>query len=261
MTEPIAAAFLEFNDAAHPHKPSGPGGGQFATTNTTTSTSKPIPVSHAPLSPSGIRQGNFKTGGSAAALTVAAKPSGLSATLKRGKANDPADVAQLQAMIRELGLGQVDNDGNFGANTEASVKALQAKLGLKPTGSVSSALMKRLHDAHTLSPCIDRSTSKVNASASYVDDEWLAAAAGHDVTPGHDELHHYWTVGKGRQLWIHSPTPWTTLVALLSEHVPLEKAKVFASRWFIETHGYSAGSDLNRVAHGHPPRGHRVGPG
>jgi hypothetical protein len=92
-------------------------------------------------------------------------------------------------------------------------------------------------------------------------DEPVAAAAGHDVTPGHDELHHYWTVGEGRREWVDSPKPWTTLVALLTKHVGPEKAKVYASRWFFEVKGYYAGSDLNRVAHGHPPRGHNVGPG
>ncbi len=86
-------------------------------------------------------------------------------------------------------------------------------------------------------------------------------AAGHDTTPGHDELHHYWTVGEGRAKWVTSPKPWTTLVALLTPHVGPEKAKVYASRWFIEVFGFAAGSDLNRVTHGHPPRGHRVGPG
>ena len=85
--------------------------------------------------------------------------------------------------------------------------------------------------------------------------------AGHDVTPGHDQLHHYWTLGKGRRLWVDSPKPWTTLVALLTKYVGPEKAKVYASRWFIEVKGYAAGSDLNRVAHGSPPRGHKVGPG
>lgn len=87
--------------------------------------------------------------------------------------------------------------------------------------------------------------------------------AGKDVTPGHDQLHHYWTRGEGREKWVHSPKPWTTLVALLSRHpeVGPERAKTFASRWFIEVFGYAAGSDLNRVRHGKPPRGHRVGPG
>jgi hypothetical protein len=90
--------------------------------------------------------------------------------------------------------------------------------------------------------------------------EAVAAAAGHDVTPGHDELHHYWLT-KGLPKWVDSPKPWTTLVALLTPHVGPEKAKVYASRWFFEHFGFYAGSDLNRVTHGHPPRGHRVGPG
>jgi len=86
-------------------------------------------------------------------------------------------------------------------------------------------------------------------------------AVGHDTTPGHDQLHHYWTVGKGRAEWVGSPKPWTTLVALLTPHVGPEKAKVYASRWFIEVFGFAAGSDKNRVLHGHPPRGHKIGPG
>ncbi len=85
-------------------------------------------------------------------------------------------------------------------------------------------------------------------------------AAGHDVTPGHDELHHYWLT-EGLPKWADSPKPWTTLVALLTRHVGPEKAKIYASRWFFEHFGFYAGSDLNRVTHGHKPRGHRVGPG
>lgn len=86
-------------------------------------------------------------------------------------------------------------------------------------------------------------------------------AAGHDVTPGHDELHHYWTKGEGLAKWAESPKPWTTLVAHLTKYVGPEKAKIYASRWFIEHFHFAAGSDKNRVAHGHPPRGHLVGPG
>lgn len=94
--------------------------------------------------------------------------------------------------------------------------------------------------------------------------DFVQAAAGHDVTPGHDELHHYWTRGKGLSRWVASPEPWTTLLANLVEEVkdkPLEELKRWTSAWFMEVFGFSAGSDLNRVTHGHPPRGHRVGPG
>lgn len=85
--------------------------------------------------------------------------------------------------------------------------------------------------------------------------------AGKDVTLGHDQLHHYWTIGEGKAKWVGSLTPWRTLVAHLTKYVGLLKAKVFASRWYIEVFGYSAGSDKARVAHGKPPRGKRVGPG
>lgn len=87
-------------------------------------------------------------------------------------------------------------------------------------------------------------------------------ALGADVTPGNDQLHHYWTRDpEGRAKWVDSPKPWTTLVALLTRHVGLERAKTFASRWFHEVFGFYAGSDMNRVTHGKPPRGKLVGPG
>lgn len=76
-----------------------------------------------------------------------------------------------------------------------------------------------------------------------------------------DFLHRYWTQGEGKAKWAGSPKPWTTLVGHLTPKVGLAKAKVYASRWFIEIFGYAAGSDKNRVAHGRPPRGKKVGPG
>jgi len=86
----------------------------------------------------------------------------------------------------------------------------------------------------------------------------VTRAVGHDITPGHDRLHHYWTRGKGLARW-HD---WTSLYDnLVEEGVPPIKAKNFASRWFFERFGFYAGADLNRVMHGKPPRGHRVGPG
>jgi phage portal protein BeeE len=85
-----------------------------------------------------------------------------------------------------------------------------------------------------------------------------AARAGHDD----EELHHYWTRDpEGLGKWVKSDHPWTSLVEHLTPHVGPERAKTYASRWFIEVFGFAAGSDLNRVTHGHPPRGHRVGPG
>lgn len=88
-------------------------------------------------------------------------------------------------------------------------------------------------------------------------DQAESRAAGHDTTPGHDELHHYWTVGEGAGKW-HD---FTTLYDHLVPHVGPARAKRMAAAWFHERYGIWPGSDLNRVAHGKPPRGQRVGPG
>jgi hypothetical protein len=69
---------------------------------------------------------------------------------------------------------------------------------------------------------------------------------GQDVTPGREQLHHYWTRGKGLAKWRGSPHPWTALVGLLTEHVGPQKAKVFASKWFHEVFGYWSGHRKGR---------------
>lgn len=92
----------------------------------------------------------------------------------------------------------------------------------------------------------------------------VTRAAGHDVTPGHDRLHHYWTRDpKGREQWVHAEHPFMTLVGLLVEHahVTPERAKTWANVWYHEVFGYYPGSDVARLKHGKPPRGNRVGPG
>jgi len=77
-----------------------------------------------------------------------------------------------------------------------------------------------------------------------------------------DFLHRYWTKDpRGLKKWVKSAKPWTTLVGHLTPKVGLAKAKLYASRWFIQVFGYAAGSDKNRVVHGKPPRGKVVGPG
>jgi len=81
--------------------------------------------------------------------------------------------------------------------------------------------------------------------------------AGHDVTPGHDQLHHYWVAGEGLAKW----KTWRELVAHLVRHVGPIKAKTYASAWFHERYGFWPGDDKNRVMNGKPPRGHRIGPG
>lgn len=80
---------------------------------------------------------------------------------------------------------------------------------------------------------------------------------GQDVTPGHDQLHHYWTRGRGLAKW----KTWTELKNHLTKYVGPERAKRMAAKWFRDRYGFWPGADVNRVVHGKPPRGHVVGPG
>jgi hypothetical protein len=87
----------------------------------------------------------------------------------------------------------------------------------------------------------------------------IQAAAGHDITPGHDQLHHWWVYGPGKKRW----KTWTELYTQLAKIPAIGpiKAKSFASRWFFERYKFYAGDDRNRVMHGKPPRGQRIGRG
>lgn len=88
------------------------------------------------------------------------------------------------------------------------------------------------------------------------DDEDVARAAGHDTHPGGEQLKHYWVYGEGAAKW----STYTELHEHLLKHgVP--HADAVAAAWFHLRFGIWPGSDANRVLHGHPPRGHRVGPG
>ncbi len=89
-------------------------------------------------------------------------------------------------------------------------------------------------------------------------------AAGHDTHPGDgnaENLHKYWVAGPGLAKWRASPKPWTTLKDHLLKWLPPGEAKRTAAKWFHEVMGFWPGADLNRVTHGQPPRGHKVGPG
>jgi hypothetical protein len=97
------------------------------------------------------------------------------------------------------------------------------------------------------------------------EDQAVRAVAGHDVTPGHDELHHYWTRGPGRARWIGSDHQFYTLRDLLEKatkgRYPLEVLDQWANVWVHEVTGLWPGSDAHRVAEGHKPRGKNIGPG
>lgn len=87
-------------------------------------------------------------------------------------------------------------------------------------------------------------------------------AAGVDTHPGDARaLHDYWVHGKGLAKWAGAPKPWTELEHHLLKYLPPDEAKRTAAQWFHEVFGFWPGSDLNRVTHGHPPRGKKIGPG
>lgn len=76
-----------------------------------------------------------------------------------------------------------------------------------------------------------------------------------------ERLHQYWVAGEGLAKWADTPKPWTALHAELAKYMPDGEAKRTAAQWFHEVFGFWPGADLNRVAHGQPPRGKKVGPG
>ena len=82
-----------------------------------------------------------------------------------------------------------------------------------------------------------------------------------DLALGRERLHRYWTVGKGLAKWLGHPHPWTSLYRHLRKYVGSERAKRMAAKWVHEVTGDWPGSDAHRVATGHKPRGHRIGPG
>lgn len=84
-------------------------------------------------------------------------------------------------------------------------------------------------------------------------------AGQHDIA---EEGHDYWVHGKGLAKWADTDDPWTELHRHLVEvGMPDEEAKRTAAEWFHEVFHFWPGSDVNRVTHGHPPRGEKVGPG
>ena len=67
----------------------------------------------------------------------------------------------------------------------------------------------------------------------------------------------YWLHGEGAARW----STWTELVDHLKKYLSTPAAKRIAAQWFHARYGIWPGSDANRVAHGKPPRGDKVGPG
>lgn len=59
-----------------------------------------------------------------------------------------------------------------------------------------------------------------------------AQRAGQDITPGHNQLEHYWTVGEGLAKWATDPHPWTALYHHLIKYLPPNEAKRTAAQWY-----------------------------
>jgi hypothetical protein len=79
---------------------------------------------------------------------------------------------------------------------------------------------------------------------------------------GAARLHAYWTKDpRGLAQWASAPDPWTQLYHHLLKFLTPDRAKRTAAQWFHDVFGYWPGSDLNRVTHGHAPRGNKIGPG
>lgn len=57
-----------------------------------------------------------------------------------------------------------------------------------------------------------------------------------DIT-NRDNLHRYWTRGKGLAKWYGHAHPWTALYHHLLKYLPAEEAKRTAANWFHEVYG------------------------
>lgn len=121
--------------------------GEFSSTDTRGGGKKPPPGNHPPR--------HKPTSKSPPKPIVAIHRQ--SGPMKRGGDNDPEQVKQLQALLGVLGLGKPSTNGDFDFATEQAVREAQQRLGLKPTGRVSTALLNKLITAHSLSPCVQRS--------------------------------------------------------------------------------------------------------
>jgi len=71
--------------------------------------------------------------------------------------------------------------------------------------------------------------------------------AGQEVTPGDHRdtarLRRYWAYGEGRQKWVHSPHPYTTLVSLLSKYIHGDhELHGFAAEVFHDALGFWPGT-------------------
>jgi phage portal protein BeeE len=156
----------------------------------------------------------------------------------REDAKDAAEIVQIKiSSIVSAINGGLDPDSAIAAVDGGDVKLL------KHTGMVSVQLQP---------PGSEPTPAAAPARELELDDEERA---------DRNELKRYWLHGEGLAKWAPSPHPWTSLYGHLKDHMPDGMAKRVAAEWFHEHFGFWPGSDLNRVTHGKPPKGNKVGPG
>lgn len=144
-----------FNEEDHP-RGEGDEGGQFVKKDEGQSKSTPKPPARPKSKPQPKPEPKAETKPKPAAKTEP-KPEPRRGPMKRGGDNDPAQVKELQSLLKALGLSNHSANGAFDEATENAVKQAQKRLGLKPTGRASAALVRKMMAAHALSPCIKRS--------------------------------------------------------------------------------------------------------
>jgi len=171
---------------------------------------------------------------------------------------DAKDAAEIED-IKSTTITKYVREGFVPDTAIAAVRAQDVSL-LKHSGYLSVQLQQPGQEP-AAQPGDQQPASPSPTPTRSDDDELEQRLAGADTTPGHDQLHHYWTRGEGLAKWAKSPQPWTTLYHHLAKYVDPEQAKHMASAWFHEVFGFWPGADLNRVTHGKPPRGKKVGPG
>jgi phage portal protein BeeE len=171
--------------------------------------------------------------------------------LLREDAKDAAEIEQIQAStIVSLVNGGFEPKSAIAAVIGQDMNLLKhtglVSVQLQPPGAVAKPIPAPSPAQAALPPARDAQRA----------DEDLRVA-GVDTHPGGEQLKHYWLYGEGAAKW----STWTELYHHLVKYLSPDMAKRTAAEWFHERYGIWPGSDANKVAHGKPPRGHKIGPG
>ena len=90
-------------------------------------------------------------------------PAATTGSLKVGSTGD--DVRKMQNRLKELGYLKGSADGDFGAATEAAVKAFQAQNGLAVDGKAGTATLNKLYSANAKKAPTTTATNTPKATA------------------------------------------------------------------------------------------------